>query len=142
RSPRSPRHRRRDPGRTAWRYRRHGFRARRRAFRACCRRVYMRAARLTALRARRNVALRPNPGDRALNTPLAIAVNLERAAVAGDAETVRRSHGVTRSTRSNVALRLARIALREGRAPTVRVARGAIAYCAFSAEHYGDAGAA
>lgn len=44
--------------------------------------------------------------------------------------------------RSNVALRLARYALREGATPSVRTARDAIVWCARQAEQHGDAGAA
>lgn len=53
-------------------------------------------------------------------------------------ETRNRHH----ATRSNGALRIVRIALRDGERPSVRMARDAIAWCARQAETRADSGAA
>lgn len=58
-----------------------------------------------------------------------------------NAADIRKANGTTQCARPDTALRLARIALAEGKAPTVRIARDAIAWCAKQAEDRGDAGA-
>lgn len=66
----------------------------------------------------------------------------ERARIAAAADAIRRANGVTQAARANTALRMVRVAIREGRKPTVRLARDAIIHCATQAETRADGGAA
>lgn len=68
--------------------------------------------------------------------------NLETAMSNPTASELRAMYGTVYATRSNTALRMARVAVRDGKRPSVRTARDAIAWCAVQAETRADGGAA